>query len=470
MKILVINIALRPPPARKWLPIGLAYVISAIKRAGFEFDLLDLDAHSQSPEETERFLRTHRYDVVAMGCIVTGYKHIKWLSQIVKSNFPRTTIVVGNSVASSIPETLLTKTGADIAVLGEGDETIVELLECLRASQDLSAVKGICYRQNGAIKRNPLRPVMPNIDDIPVPDWDVFDVESYIQNLSGALNEPLPPIPRDQIRAFPINTARGCPYDCTFCYQVFRGSKYRWRSPASIIKEMRHHHERYGINYFSFSDELTFFSPKQAEAFADAMLASGLPVYWDADCRSGLFTKDEHVEIARKLKQAGAVALSFSLESANPDILEWMNKKVGIEAFSRQVEILKRAELTALTSIVIGYPTETEETIKATMDCCIGNGIYPSAGYLLPQPGTKMYEYAQQHGFIKDEEEYLLSMGDRQDFRLNMTKLPDDELQAITKRELARCSQELGLGLKDGALLKTGFYRAPKRNQGEEQS
>ena len=122
MKILVINIALRPPPARKSLPLGLGYVVSAMKRAGFEFDLLDLDAHPQYSEQTERFLRTHHYDVVAMGCIVTGYKYIKWLSNTIKMAFPDTVVIVGNTVAESIPNILLTKTGADIAVMGESDK------------------------------------------------------------------------------------------------------------------------------------------------------------------------------------------------------------------------------------------------------------------------------------------------------------------------------------------------------------
>ena len=94
MKILVINIGLRPNPKLIMLPLGLGYVVSAIKRDGFEFDLLDLDAHPQPPEITEKYLRTHRYDVVAMGCIVTGYKYVKWLSRIIKDAFPDTMIIV----------------------------------------------------------------------------------------------------------------------------------------------------------------------------------------------------------------------------------------------------------------------------------------------------------------------------------------------------------------------------------------
>lgn len=459
MRILLINIALRPPTSRIFLPIGLGYIASAMKRAGFSFDLLDLDAHPQAPEAVEHFLSTNRYDVVATGCIVTGYRFVKWLSRIIKENYPETTIVVGNSVASSIPVLLLQKTGADIAVLGEGDETIVELLKTIEDKNELGGVRGIAYKINGEVKITPPRPIIPDINNIPIPDWNLFDVEVYIESQSKALDEPLPPIPRDQIRSFVINTARGCLYNCTFCYHVFRDQKYRWRSVESIIDELEYHHDRYGINHFYFHDELSFFSVKQAEAFASAMLARGPKIYWAASCRSGLFSKEEHLEVARKLKEVGALSLSFSLESASPEILKRMNKNVGPREFSRQVEICKRAGLAVHTSLVIGYPEETPETIRATIDCCIDNGVYPSIGYLLPQPGTPMYDYALQHKYIQDEEEYLLRIGDRQDLHLNITKIPDQELEALVKDELVRANRALDMDLQPDNLIKTSFYR-----------
>jgi anaerobic magnesium-protoporphyrin IX monomethyl ester cyclase len=461
MKILIINISLRPAPARKWPPVGLGYVASAIKRAGFSFDILDLDIHPQPMEVTEEFLKTHRYDVVIMGCIVTGYRHVKGLSAVIKNAFPDTKIIVGNTVASSIPEILLTNTPADIAVIGEGDETIVDLLSCLEKCGKLEDVKGIWYRENGEIKNTPPRPAIENIDEIPTPDWDLFDVEAYIDNISKMINDPAPPIPKEKIRYFPINTARGCPFRCTFCYHAFRDYKYRHRSSSSVIAEMKKYHEKYKINFFTFGDELTFYSIQQADEFADSLIKSGLNVFWEGDCRSGLFTKDEDVATAIKLKQSGCISLSYSLESSNPEILKWMNKKFGPETFARQVELLKRAGIPSLTSIVFGYPNETEETIKKTIDCCIENGIYPSAGYLLPQPGSEMYEYAKKHNFIPDEEKYLLKIGDRQDLHLNMTQMSDDELLDCVKRELARCARDVGIEIPAEKLLKTGFYRSP---------
>jgi len=365
-------------------------------------------------------------------------------------------------VAQSIPEILLTKTGSDVAVMGEGEEVIVQLLQRLSNTSDLEGIKGICYRKNDEIVQTMPQPLIEDINQIPFPDWDLFDTEVYIRSLSKSIHEPWPPIPPDKIRAMLINTARGCLFKCTFCYHVFRDHKYRWRSPQSIIAEMRYYVQHYGANYFAFSDELTFFSVKQAEAFADALLASDLDVWWNADCRSGLFTLDKHLRVIHKLKKAGCLALGFSLESSDPEILKWMKKEASAQDFSRQVELLRKGNIASQTSLVFGYPLETEQTIKATIDVCIANEIYPSAGYLLPQPGSPIYDYAIKDGYIQDEEAYLLALGDRQDLRLNMTQLSDEQFEGTVERELARCSQELGMELKGGELLKTGFYRSKK--------
>ena len=462
MRVLMINIPLRPDSSRKHFPIGLSYVASSAKRAGYEVDILDLDAHARPTGEVADFISKGQYSVIGMGCIVTGYRHIKALSTLIKEVNPDTLIVAGNSVASSIPEILLSRTKVDIVVLGEGDETFPDLLEAISSGRDLSTVEGIAFRQDGRLFKTPDRPLITNIDSIPHPFWDMFDMECYIDNMSKNANEPLPPIDRAEIRAFNINTARGCPFRCSFCYHVFFGKKYRWRSPKSIIEEMRFLNSKYGTNLFSFHDELTFFSAEQANEFASALLDSALKVYYIADCRSGIFYKDEHVEVARKLKGSGCLSLSYSLESASPEILKWMNKKLTAEQFSRQREILKRAGLASLTSLVIGYPNETKETIEMTFQCCLDNGIYPSAGYLLPQPGTPMYDYAIEKGFITDEEEYLMAMGDRQDLRVNMTAMSDEELETLIGDGLKRINDALGIGLSSGQLLKTGHYRSVK--------
>ncbi len=466
MKILLINISLRPGAKRLLVPIGLAYVASALKRAGWDFDLLDLDACPYSPRQVAAFLKRGSYDLVAMGCIVTGYKYVKTLAAQARQANPRTTVVVGNTVASSIPEILLTHTEADIAVLGEGDQTLAEVIACLARGGELDSVAGIVYRRKGELIRTPPRPPIADLDSIPRPQWDIFDLELYIRSLSRSLNEPLPPLPPGQVRAFPINTARGCPFHCSFCYQAFHGLPYRRRSARSVVAEMRYLHRRYGINHFCFHDDLSLSRRQDAEELAREILASGLAVTWEANCRAGLFQNQEDLELVRLLKRAGALSLGFALESADADILKWMNKKITVEMFLRQASIVKGGGLAVTTSLVVGYPPETRESIKKTIDVCIQAGVYPSLGFLLPQPGTPMYDYARRQGLIPDQEAYLLEMGDRQDLRLNLTRMSDQELQAVVQEELARCARELGIDLAPARLVKTGVRRMARREPG----
>ncbi|MFH0754952.1 MAG: radical SAM protein [Candidatus Omnitrophota bacterium] len=463
MKILIINVSLRPTSNEKIFPIGLGYIATAIKNAGYSFDLLDIDLYRYSQEYVERYLKDNHYDVVCMGCIVTGYKIVKNYAAIIRAAHPETKIIVGNSVASSIIDTLLTRTAVDCAVIGEGEVAIVEILEALAKGRTLKDVKGVAFLLDRKVFKTAARTPIENISLIPPVDFSIFDVDKYIECSKINACEPLP-IPREQVRALPVNTARGCVANCGFCYHVFKGVPYRYRSAESVVSEIKSLVNQYGLNYVFFWDELTFFSKKHTLDLVDKFIEEKLPVYWTGCCRSNLFDCDDDVEIIQRMKTAGCIGMIYSLESADEKILEAMNKKVKVEHFSRQSELFHKAGLTPWTSLVIGYPQETPQTIRKTFDCCIQNRIYPSVGYLLPQPGSPVYDYARQNGFIPDEEEYLLLMGDRQDLRLNMTTMSDEELQTEVLEGLKRCNRELGVGLDESKLVKTQHFRSKKKS------
>lgn len=154
------------------------------------------------------------------------------------------------------------------------------------------------------------------------------------------------------------------------------------------------------------------------------------------------------------------VGLGYALESTNASILKSMNKLLKLEDFLTQKRILDKVGIVTWTSLVLGYPEETEDTVNETMEFCYENDIYPSAGFLLPQPGTPMYKYILDRGIIRDEEEYLLSLGDRQDLRINLTKMPSDKFEELVKEHLTRINRKMGLGLKSETLLKAAHPRA----------
>lgn len=460
MKVTLINIPLRPESNKSVFPIGIAYIATAIKNAGFELDILDLDRNRMAQNEFENAVKEIDSDAACMGCIVTGYKYVKKMCSTIKK-YHKIPVIVGNSVASSIPEILLTKTKADIGISGEGDITIVELLNAIKFGTPLQDVKGIFFNDKGSIKFTGHRNQIENIDDLPMINYGLFDTQYYINKCRLIVAEPYP-VPFEDIRAIPINTARGCPFNCGFCYHVFKGYNYRRRSIDNICKEIKLLKRKYGINYVQFHDELTLLNKQQALEFAEGIIKNNLGIFWTADCRAGLLDRND-LEAASKLKESGCVALGYSLESADEKILKKMNKHITVKQFEDLTWVLHKAGIRPTTSLVIGYPQETPKTLQKTFNVCRNCSIYPSAGYLLPQPKTPIYEYAKKIGKIRNEEKYLMKMGDRQNIRINLTKMSSMEMERIVKKNLKMISEKLQLNLDSKSLIKTDHYRQSKQ-------
>lgn len=486
MKILLVNPCLRRNVPHRFLPVGLGYVATAVKEAGYDFDLLDIDLHQQEDDEVERFIRRRRYDVIALGSIVTHYKWVKWFVHLVKSCQPACQVIVGNSVGSSIPSLFLGNAPADVIILGEADVTIVEVLDALSSGRPLGGspaepwtigrdggaevantapdrVEGIVFRHgSGAIVDNGTRRAVRKIDDLPYPDWDLFEVERYLELASTTAHDTVH-FPAHEAVVMPVNTARGCVYKCTFCHYVFWNDPYRHRSAESILGEIRRNQSKYGANYINFWDELSFSKLDQAERIADALLEADLKIHWTAAVRSDLFgrtdiPREKRLRVAEKFRRAGALTLGYSLESANQEILDAMNKRVKREYFAEQIRLLNEVGILSNTSLVLGYPQETLDTVRETMQFCLDLGIYPSVGYLLALPATGMWEHALQHGHIRDQDDYLSTITERQDLSLNMTSVPSDLLESEVKKWLEKINSSLDMRLDPDRLIRTGGY------------
>jgi anaerobic magnesium-protoporphyrin IX monomethyl ester cyclase len=494
MKVLFVNPSLRPKAPHRYLPVGLGYVVTAVKEAGIAFDLLDIDAGDYTDSYVEGYLENHRYDVIALGSIVTHYKWVKWFISTVKRLQPTCHVIVGNSVGSSMPEILFHHTPVDTIILGEADVTIVELLKALGSGKALGeivepfkpiphtngdlpstyegkGIPGLVFRDSkGRIVNNGRRPAVKKVDDLPWPDWDLFDVQTYIERGRLTAHENVHYYAPEQAVVFPVNTARGCVFKCTFCHYVFWNDPYRHRSPTSIVGEIRRNQEKYGANYIHFWDELSFHKLGPAERVLDALIAADLGVHFTAAVRSDLFGRpdlayEDRRRVAEKFVKAGCLVLAFSLESGDDGILDAMNKRVKAQFFRDQVKILREVGLVTSTSLVFGYPQETPETISRTLKLCEELNIYPSAGYLLPFPSTGMWKHAVDNGFIRDCEQFLLDVTERQDFIINMTTMPDDVYVRTVTDGLADLNRKFGNTLEANALFKTGGYQEHDKNQ-----
>lgn len=497
MKVLFINPSLRPNAPHRYLPVGLGYVLTAVEQAGIAFDLMDIDAAGYSDQYVDQFFATNRYDVVCVGAIVTHYRWVKWLLSTVRQHQPHCRLVVGNSVGSSMPEILFAHTPADFVILGEADFTIVELLGALRDGKPIGEIQeplkpiphtngdlpptyegkgiaGVVFRDaQGRLVNNGRRPATKLIDDLPYPNWDLFDVQTYIERGRATAHETVHYYHPSEAVVFPVNTARGCVFKCTFCHYVFWNDPYRHRSPQSIIGEIQQLQKKYGANYIHFWDELSFHKVGPTEKFLDAFIAADMGVHWSAAVRTDLLGRpdvplEERVRVANKFYEAGCVVLGYSLESGNDEILEAMNKRVKSEYFREQVRILREAGIVSSTSLVFGYPQETRETIAQTMKMCEELKVYPSAGFLLPFPSTGMWKHAMENGHIGDPDTFLTNMTERQDFFVNMTTMTDAELKGAVTDGLKHLNEAFGNNLTEERLIKTGGYSEHDKNQTKE--
>lgn len=454
MKIIFINPSLRPNAKRRLLPVGVAYVMTAVEKAGFGFELIDMDINDMSMEGLEEILGHSEFDICALGCIVTGYRFVKQIADIAKNVNPRCTVIAGNSVATSIPESLLHNTKVDIAVLGEADITMVKLLGVLERKGRLADVKGVAFKSGDEIVFTDKRAVVTDINALDFPNWDIFDLDKY--NEYGKVNANC--FSRDNVLSFPLNSARGCPYSCTFCYHVFKGEKYRRYSENLIIKEIERLHYRYNCDFICFWDELTLPNIKVVKSLAARIGALDFKIGWRAISRGGIFRK-EHIGLIRELRDIGCESISFSLENASPEILRAINKRMSVEQFIVQAKALWAGGVVPLTSVIFGYPQETPESIKMTLKVCEECNIYPSVGFLLPLPGTPIYEWARANKYIEDEVAYLEKIGDRQDFHINLTKMSDEELVGTAEEGLRELAHKQGLELE--SVFKTTTYQKP---------
>jgi len=457
MKTVFINISLRPESRHRALPVGLAYVMTAVKKAGIDFDLIDMDIDNLSLEQLERILENQIYDVYALGCIVTGYRWVRRITSLIKNVNPRALIIAGNSVATSIPKLLLSKTQVDIAVLGEGDYTMPELLHAIDRGKDLREIRGMAFSENGNLIATGKRPIEQDLDQIGFPDWELFDLKKYRTRERVDANI----FKKDMLSPFPLNSARGCPFSCTFCYHVFKEEKYRQYSEDAVINEIQRLHHRYGADYIAFFDELTFPNLKSIGRMVERLNQLDFDVGWSAQCRADLFSKSD-VDFIRDIKRAGCDRLSFSLENGEEKILEAMNKKISVGAFIEQTEALQAGGIVPTTSVIFGYPQETRESIRKTIAVCERSNLFPSVGFLLPLPGTPIYDWARNHGYIDDEENYMERIGDRQDLHVNLTSMRDDELLDTVQHELHKLAHKQGLKLD--SVIKTTTYQKPRQN------
>ncbi len=209
-----------------------------------------------------------------------AFNNVLEIANLVRENYPNAFIFAGNTVASTIPETLLSNSPVQVCVMWEGEYTTVDLMNTLKEGKYVENVKGIVFKdENCNIIKTPSHPVIKNLDELPFPAWDLIPMENYMKNINYN---------------FPISSVRGCPYNCTFCCKTFLFNKVRGRSPQHIIKELVEAKNRFNIKKFCFFDDLFVYNRDRVIEFCDLKLKTpeikNIP--WECSARVNLQMKN----------------------------------------------------------------------------------------------------------------------------------------------------------------------------------
>jgi radical SAM superfamily enzyme YgiQ (UPF0313 family) len=404
-------------------PLGLGYIARILLEEGHRVKVLDINAHRWKPNKIASEIRKHVFDIVGITCLITEYKQVKWLCSVIKRERPGCTIILGGGLPSVVPEFVLQETEADIAVVGEGEITVTEVVDIVEKSGDLSKIDGIWYKKNGAISKTPPRKAISCLDDIPFPAWELFSKETYIRGSSLGFDPP--------VRRMNMISSRGCTYRCTYCDHSIFGHQFRSRSVNNMFEEMKLLIERYRIRAVAFVDDLFLLDRKKVYEFCDKLLSEGINIMWSCNGRVNLVDKD----LLDKMRSAGCVLIGYGIESGSQTILNEMNKKATVDQAKKAINLTWKSGITPFPYMMFGMPGETEKTINETVEFCKEIGIVEGFGFTAPIPGTPLYDQAKELGKIlslKDLVERWTEWGKMP--IANLTSLPTERLIALKEK------------------------------------
>jgi anaerobic magnesium-protoporphyrin IX monomethyl ester cyclase len=267
-------------------------------------------------------------------------------------------IVLGGPHVSALPDQVLNYyPQVDYVVRGEGERTIVELAKTLSKNQKIDHVLGISYRgKDGKIHHNNDRPFIEDLNSIPFPAWEHFNLDSY---------EPYEDVPENlnKLRKAPLISTRGCPYHCAFCYSAFWGRRYRFRSPENVVEELRMLQDKYKVRYIRFFDDSFTVRTDRVIEICRLIRENKLDLTWRCESRVDNLNREMLAEMAK----AGCHLVEFGVESGSPTILQNIKKGITVNQIEAAFKKAREAGIQTKAFIMVGSPGETRDTIKETL-------------------------------------------------------------------------------------------------------
>ncbi len=419
MKILLINppqtFYLGSEPPAGSLPLGLMYLAAVLDSAGYKVEILDAFMADYEPKkegdsitvgmpfgEIEAEIRRRQPDIVGIsGPFTSQIGNTLKISELAKGVNPKILTVVGGPHVSTVPAEFMEEAKTvDIAVIGEGEYTLLEIAQYFEGKRQLNDILGIAYRLNGKVTVNPKRPFITNLDELPFPAYHLVDMEHYLSNKKIGYRS-------FQERAISMITSRGCPFNCCFCaVHLHMGQGFRAHSAEYVLKHIQHVVDTYKVKNIFFEDDNLTFDLKRFEAICDGIIESKIKIGWETP--NGVRADLLNMPLLKKMKKSGAVSIFVGVESGDQEILnKIVCKSLNLD---RVVEFAKNAKQIGLKTgafYIIGFPGEKKENMQRTVDFALKMKRDYDVGMHLftatPTYGTRLYEQCKKNGYIASD-------------------------------------------------------------------
>jgi len=410
-------------------PLGLLSIATSLKKRGYEPIIIDTTIYENYWNKIE----SHIGDSVAVGITSMSaqvYSACK-IAEFLRSRKPDVPIIWGGVHPTLYPEDTAKSPLVDIVVSGEGDETVIELLDCLQLKKSIHEVKGITYKNGRAIIKTPDRPLL---SDIPTLDYSLLpEIEKYIW-------PDLYPFRKEKARCIDIHAGRGCIYKCTFCFEN-TAFKHRAKSADLLVSEIAGLKEKFNIEMVNIQDSDFFANKARLIHFVDLMIERKIGVKWFSNCRSNYFNNNYiNEELLKRLEASGCIKLGIGAESGSDMMLERMKKKTTVGQLRKAIDMLNKTNIWLALSFLIGMPDETEDDMKKTLELVLKineeskNHYIIGPAYYRPYPGAEMFKRSVDYGFKppKSLEEWGAAQKERFGY------LPIEKFVWVSNKNLAK--------------------------------
>jgi len=364
--------------ANDYPPLGLGYLAAVLEQNQHQVRIFDFSLDSSSSLESDvQQVTAFNPHLVGLTAMTSVYHSALETATLLKAYLGRP-IVLGGPHATMCPERILTESPViDFIVRGEGEMTILELVDALSSNRELGSVNGLTYRRRGEIVSNPDRELIADLDALPFPARHLFDLKRY--GLCTPEGQPM----------VTILSSRGCPYNCSYCFKGIVGRTYRQRSPENIIAELRQCIDEYGIRDFYFIDDLFTVDSRRLQAVTEGLIAQKLDIRWQCLGR----VDRVNAEILRQMYAAGCRRIHYGIESGNQEVLQRISKGIKLEQVRAAVRWAKEAGIQVKGYFMLGLPGDTEETMQQTIDLAVELDLDEAMFSLTtPFPGTRLWD------------------------------------------------------------------------------